>query len=135
VRRVALVVVTLGWTGCGGQERAIVLPAPDASATTDAASPTCPHDLPATCPSPAPSWAASDGGVQDIVNSRCVPCHQPGGLAFDRPFTTYAAVYKIRGDVLGQIYSCYMPPPDAGALDDGQRQALLGWLVCGAPAN
>lgn len=131
----SLFALTLGATaGCGGDDRAVVLPGPDASVDGDAAAPACPHDLPASCPSPAPSWSA-DGGVQGIVNERCVPCHQPGGLAFDRPFTTYAGVYKIHGDVLSQVYSCYMPPPDAGALDDAQRQALLGWLVCGAPQN
>lgn len=134
MRAVALLAFTFGafGVGCGGQDKAVVLPGPDASATGDAGVSACPRDLPAACPSPEPSW---DGGVQAIFEAKCVPCHQPGGLAFDRPFTTYAGVHKIFGDVLSQVYSCYMPPPDAGALNPAQRQAMLGWLVCGAPDN
>jgi hypothetical protein len=93
---------------------------------------TCPSDLPAACPSPAPSW---DGGVQALIVDKCVGCHKPGGLAFDKPFNDYAHVYQYRGVMLDQVYSCYMPPPDAGQLDPSQRQQLLGWFVCGAPNN
>lgn len=92
----------------------------------------CPNDLPAACPTPAPSW---DGGVQALIEARCVVCHQAGGLAFDKPFTDYAEVYASRGVMLDQVYSCYMPPPDAGQLDPSERQELLGWFVCGAPNN
>ncbi|HEX4459884.1 MAG TPA: hypothetical protein VIA18_18030, partial [Polyangia bacterium] len=77
----ALLAFTFGMAGCGGSDHAIVLPGPDGGA--DAAVSDCPHDLPAACPSPAPSW---DGGVEAIIDAKCVPCHQPGGLAFDRPF-------------------------------------------------
>ena len=92
----------------------------------------CPNDLPSACPSPAPSW---DGGVQALIAEKCGACHTAGGLAFDRPFDDYAHVYQYRGEMLNQVYSCYMPPPDAGQLDSAQRQALLGWFVCGAPNN
>lgn len=92
----------------------------------------CPSDLPAACPSPSPSW---DGGVQALIDAKCVVCHKPGGLAFDKPFTDYAKVYASRGVMLDQVYSCYMPPPDAGQLAPSERQELLGWFVCGAPNN
>ena len=92
----------------------------------------CPSDLPAMCPTPEPSW---DGGVQAIIDAKCVVCHKPGGLAFDKPLTDYTHVYGYRGEMLNQVYSCYMPPPDAGQLEPSERQQLLGWFVCGAPNN
>ncbi len=94
--------------------------------------PACPNDLPAQCPSPMPTW---DGGVQAIVDEKCAGCHRAGGLAASWPLDTYTGVAKLRQAVLDQVYSCFMPPPDAGQLDAPQRQALLGWLVCGAANN
>jgi hypothetical protein len=94
--------------------------------------PNCPDDLPAACPSPEPSW---DGGVQAIIDAKCVVCHKPGGLAFDKQFTDYAKIYAYRGEALDQVYSCYMPPPDGGTLSPSERQELLGWFICGAPNN
>jgi hypothetical protein len=116
--------------GCGngshGGGDMLVVP-PDMAVASE-----CPNDLPAACPAPAPSW---DGGVQAIIEARCVVCHKSGGLAFDKPFTTYADVYGYRSAMLDQVYSCYMPPPDAGQLDPSERRELLGWFVCGAPNN
>jgi hypothetical protein len=108
--------------GCGNGDRS----------GNDLAVSSCPNDLPAACPSPAPSW---DAGVRPLIDDKCVPCHQPSGVAWDRPFTDYAHVYQYRGVMLDQVYSCYMPPPDAGQLDPSQRRELLGWFVCGAPQN
>ncbi len=113
--------------GCGNGNRGNDLAVGDM-----AVAPNCPNDLPQACPSPAPSW---DGGVQALIADKCAVCHTPGGLAFDKPFDSYAHVYQYRGVILDQVYSCYMPPPDAGQLDESQRQQLLGWLVCGAPQN
>jgi hypothetical protein len=73
--------------------------------------------------------------VAGIIGSRCVSCHSPGGQAPDWPLITYDQVQALRSDVLGQVYSCYMPPSDGIPLDGTERQALLGWLVCGAPNN
>jgi len=94
--------------------------------------PNCPSDIPSVCPTPAPSW---DGGVEALIAARCGICHKPGGLAFDKPFSNYADVYSYRGEMLDQVYSCYMPPPDGGTLAPSERQQLLGWFVCGAPNN
>jgi hypothetical protein len=108
--------------GCGGASSA-----PDMAVG-------CPSDLPSACPTPEPSWGA-DGGVAAIVADKCVQCHRPGGVVAEKPFTDYAHVYSYRGVILSQIYSCYMPPPDASTLDPAERKLLLGWLVCGAPNN
>lgn len=93
----------------------------------------CPADLPASCPAKVPSWA---NDVQPIIDRRCNPCHGGGGIApptFN--FATYQGVSNNSGSILTQVYACRMPPPDAGAPTLAEREALLGWLVCGAPNN
>ena len=92
----------------------------------------CPNDLPASCPSPQPSYASR---INPLIADRCVPCHSPGGLASDKPLGDYADVFKRRGTVLNEVYTCLMPPADAGQLSDAERQDLLSWLVCNAPNN
>jgi hypothetical protein len=37
--------------------------------------------------------------------------------------------------MLGKVGSCCMPPLDAAALTDQDRETLLAWLICGAPDN
>ena len=93
---------------------------------------TCPQDLPATCPSPPPSYK---NDVADILDARCNRCHGSGGSAAEKPLTDYASVYRLRSGVLNQTYSCNMPPKDEKQLTTEQRAALLQWLVCGAPNN
>jgi uncharacterized membrane protein len=92
----------------------------------------CPNDVPATCPSPAPSFS---GEVQGIIQSRCVSCHAPGGQEQSRPLQTYQQIYSQRIGVLSQVASCRMPLAGAAPLTPEERQALLGWLVCSAPNN
>ena len=91
----------------------------------------CPNDLPASCPSPVPSYQTT---VSSIINVRCTSCHSPGGQAATWPFQTYQDVYVERSTVLNQVYSCNMPL-GGPALPEQERQDLLGWLVCGAPQN
>jgi hypothetical protein len=123
----ALALLAIAGCGNGGRSGNDLAVPPDMAVASS-----CPDDLPMACPSPAPSW---DGGVEALIADKCGGCHKPGGLAFDKPFSDYADVYGYRGVMLDQVYSCYMPPPDAGQLDPSQRQELLGWFVCGAPNN
>ncbi|MDP9151622.1 MAG: hypothetical protein M3O36_17005 [Myxococcota bacterium] len=105
----------------------------DADAGPERGDAGCPHDLPATCPSPAPSWMNE---VQAIIDRKCNACHGMGGIEQSRfDFSTYAGVHKSFGSLLSNVASCLMPPPDAGSLTPPERQALLGWLVCAAPNN
>jgi len=92
----------------------------------------CPNDLPESCPSPEPSFAAD---VAPVLQERCAPCHSPGGLAAERPLTSYASVHALRSPVLNQVYGCNMPPSTAEPLAAGERDVLLAWLVCGAKDN
>jgi len=76
--------------------------------------------------------------VKPIIAERCFPCHAPGGAGVGstgRDFSQYDTIHTQRSAVLNQIYSCNMPPPDAGAPTSDQRDKLLAWLVCGAPDN
>lgn len=91
----------------------------------------CPSDLPASCPaSGAPSY---QNDVAPILAARCVSCHSAGGIEANAPLDTYTAVYDRRGPVLDQVYACKMP--QGTPLSPAERQALLTWLVCGAPNN
>lgn len=94
---------------------------------------TCLNDLPATCPTPIPSYANS---VSGIINQTCVVgCHTPGGTGQAILLNTYADVYTWRSAVLNQAYSCNMPPAGYPPLTAAERTQLFGWLVCGAPDN
>ncbi len=93
----------------------------------------CLHDLPASCPSPVPSYS---GSVSEIINQTCVVgCHTADGTAPDRVLNTYEDVYSERSAVLNQAYECFMPPAGSPPLTATQRDQLFGWLVCGAPNN
>jgi hypothetical protein len=90
----------------------------------------CPEDLPAACPSPAPSYAKD---VAPVIQASCTPCHAPGGKQATRLLTTYDGAHANRSPMLNQIHACRMPPRDAPPLTPEGRAILLAWLVCGAP--
>ena len=89
----------------------------------------CPNDLPASCPAPAPGWASD---VAPVITARCAICHSSGGAAANQPLTDHADVFARKGSVLNQIHACKMPPAGATALTTAERIALETWLVCGA---
>ena len=89
----------------------------------------CPNDVPATCPSPAPTFAAD---AQPVFMDHCVKCHAPGGQEPSFPFQTYSQIQSQKITILGQIHTCLMPPAGEVALTSAERQAVLGWIVCGA---
>jgi hypothetical protein len=100
------------------------------SALAACGGPSCPQDLPASCPSKPPSYTTD---VAPIFAIHCTRCHVAGGTAADRPLTSYADVYAERSPVLNQVYGCEMPPSGYTPLDEDERAKVLGWLVCGAP--
>ncbi len=73
--------------------------------------------------------------MQAIVQSRCASCHAPGGLEATKPLLTYTQAYNLRTTILAQVSSCRMPLAGAPQLTPEERQALMGWIVCGAPNN
>ena len=89
----------------------------------------CPNDLPASCPAPAPRWA---NDVAKVIEARCAICHATGGVAANLPLTDHAEVFSHKGAVLNQIHACKMPPEGATPLSTIERLAIEGWLVCGA---
>ncbi len=98
------------------------------------ANPSCPDDLPTSCPGTVPSYATD---VAPIVSSVCAAmCHAPGGIAANRPMVDYASLFALKDAVLNQVSVCNMPPADANpALGEADRATLLAWIVCGAPNN
>lgn len=114
-----------------------------ACGSSNPAGESCPDDLPASCPSPEPSYTTD---IVPIIQGSCYPCHGPGGVEQQKfDYSTYAGVYAARSTILDQVYACLMPPvagvADAGVeagappLTTDARVKLLGWLVCGAPEN
>lgn len=88
--------------------------------------------MPESCPSTAPSY---QNDVAPLVQSKCVPCHGPGGLESSISFTTYQPIFDRRFDVLQRVAHCLMPPADAGVaqqLDSSERELIAAWVVCGA---
>ncbi|HEY1586939.1 MAG TPA: hypothetical protein VGH63_14695, partial [Polyangia bacterium] len=98
------------------------------------ANPSCPDDLPSSCPATVPSYATD---VAPIVNGVCAAmCHAPGGIASNRPMGDYASLFALKDAVLNQVSVCNMPPVDANpSLGEADRSTLLAWIVCGAPNN
>lgn len=97
----------------------------------------CPDDVPTTCPSPAPTYSAD---VAPVIQRHCTLCHSPDGENQTPTLLTYGdvtagAMAKTAHDVLVQIHACNMPPSDQPPLTSDERQAILGWIVCGANDN
>jgi hypothetical protein len=93
----------------------------------------CPNDLPATCPTPPPSFATE---VEPIFSQLCWGCHADGGVAVGiRDLSTYDGIASHQTTVLSKFYGCSMPPSDAGQPSPAQRAKMLAWLVCKAPNN
>lgn len=109
--------------GCGGGA---------AMTMTVPVTPICPNDTPASCPTPAPSYGTD---VAPMLQDRCGGCHAPGGVEPGRLFATWGQVSAQAADILNQVHACRMPPAGQTPLTDGERQLVLGWIVCGAMNN
>ena len=114
-------VLACALTACRGQPTALV------------GDMTCPEDD-SNCEGVPPSFSAA---VLPIIRSNCIGCHIGGGVAADRPLTTYAQVVKLERSTFNAVYSCVMPPAydTVDQLTMAQRNTLLQWLACGAPDN
>jgi hypothetical protein len=94
----------------------------------------CPDDLPKSCPSPIPSYGAA---VAPFIASKCIACHTPRGMASTWQFQTYQETQSpgLLPDIESMVFTCTMPPASQPQPTPAERQALLGWIVCGAPDN
>ncbi len=110
---------SVGTPGCGGGGN----PPPVNS---------CPNDVPATCPLPAPSYSAD---VAPVVATRCTGCHTANGIEAIHPLDTYAQAQAQGIRILSQVHACLMPPADQPQLTPTERQSILAWVVCGSPDN
>lgn len=99
------------------------------SSSSEPAEEACPSDRPASCPSPSPTYA----DVAPIFAAHCTSCHSASGVMATRPLDTYDAIHRTRTTVQTELVKCEMPPAGEPKLSAAERQALLGWLVCGAP--
>ncbi len=103
---------------------------PDATtdATTTDLGTTCAVDAPTSCPPAPPRF----GDVEPIIQARCINCHY-GAIGGPWPLIGYEHVADWQDTIRDQLLNCSMPPADAGALTDDERNAILVWLRCGLP--
>jgi uncharacterized membrane protein len=75
-----------------------------------------------------------------VIQAHCTTCHSPSGENQSPTLVTYdnitaGSMQETAREVLVQIHACNMPPAGQPRLTDGERQAILGWIVCGAMNN
>ena len=80
----------------------------------------CPNDLPAACPSPAPTFSADGEEPNPLL------------VSYDSITGSMDATARM---VETQLVQCNMPPAGQPQLTAEERQTILGWLVCGAKDN
>lgn len=90
----------------------------------------CSVNVPASCPDPSLSYAS---GVGDTFTTTCSMCHAPGEVESAVPLTNYDEVKENLTSVAGQVETCAMPPAGSPTISAHDRQAILNWIVCGAP--
>lgn len=84
------------------------------------------------CPASAPSYQTV---IAPILAQRCQGCHYPQNPFSSVVLSDYERVFAARRTALTLVYGCRMPPAEGTPLSADERQALLSWLVCGAPRN
>jgi mono/diheme cytochrome c family protein len=108
---------------------AAALGACNGSTATDAS---CAVSTPATCPTTQPSYAAD---VAPVLETYCVSCHQAGGSEAGKPLDTYRSAVSLGSSVENVVAGCTMPPSSDAQPTAAQREAVLTWILCGAPNN
>lgn len=94
--------------------------------------PACGASIDPTCPNPPPSYKKD---VAPVLDAKCNNCHD-GHDGGPWPLGSVEDIQHWRGQVLGDLIHCTMPPADAGAaLSPDERAALIGWLACKSPNN
>ena len=113
---VIFVVLTGVWSGCG-------------KGTTKPA-PACTVSAPTECPSPSPHYQ----DVQGLFTRYCVDCHW-GAEEGPWSLAEYALIADWADLVRRDLLDCSMPTEDAGVphMSNGERVAILTWILCGYP--
>jgi hypothetical protein len=90
----------------------------------------CSVNVPTSCPVASLSYSS---GVGDTLKTSCSPCHADFGVEGTVLLTSYKEVSKRLTSVAGQLETCTMPPAGSPPISPSDRQAILDWIVCGAP--
>jgi len=104
---------------------------PSASDTSDSG--TCISGAVATaCPTPAPTFS---GDVLPLMNARCGNCHSHDNDAGLWPLDDWQTISDWQSTILDVLRSCNQPPPTVQPLMRSEREAIEGWIMCGAQNN
>ena len=79
-------------------------------------------------PGPEPKYA----DVKGIIDTNCVSCHNPMGLAGFFPFTTLEEIKPMAVDMTNALADGRMPQGNPTFKDSGPGQYLLRWLRTGS---
>lgn len=118
---VCAVVLVAVFAACGGGGSS----KDDAGVNTE---PLCSLSAPATCPTPAPTYA----DVKPIFTQSCVGCHNddPNGPWSLQDYEHIADWQEVVGQM---VADCEMPPADSGVtMTEADRLKILTWFQCGA---
>jgi hypothetical protein len=130
----ALVFAVCGCGGSAGSGDGGATDAPLSSQALDGGAgpdgvPTLCTTVPATCPSPAPSY---EQDIAPILDGKCNTCHAAADSGL-WPLINYDDVRDWQTLVLSDVEYCTMPPAGAPQLTTSEQFILLSWVVCGAP--
>jgi len=79
---------------------------------------------------PSVTWAAD---VRAIVESRCSPCHLPGGYMYGRaPLDSYDNASRRSSRVRALVFEA-RTMPFQGSMPDAERELVARWIDAGAP--
>jgi len=123
--RLQTVLYPISWTALG-----LVIVGAVVSCTAQPTADTCAVDVPTGCPDPTLTY---ESGLGAKLQTGCSPCHAPGGVESTVPLMDYGQVSKRLTSIAGQLQTCTMPPAGAAPLSPSDRQAIIDWIVCGAP--
>jgi uncharacterized membrane protein len=118
-------IAALAAAGCASQALASGAPGSEEGGPDD-----CSVNVAASCPVASLSYSS---GVGDTLKASCLPCHAAGGVESTVLLTSYKEVSKRLTKVAGQLETCTMPPAGSPPISPSDRQAILDWIVCGAP--
>ena len=127
--RVWTLTATMSWATCLACNATTKNPI--AAETSDAGA--CISGAIATaCPTPAPTFS---GDVLPLMNARCGKCHSHNNDAGLWPLDDWQTISDWQSTILDVLRNCSQPPPEAQPLTRTEREAIEGWIMCGAQNN
>ena len=106
--------------GCAGTARMDTAPAAEAVTTVEQEA------------APSVTWNAD---VRAIMESRCSPCHLPGGYMYGRaPFDTFERASRMSNRIRELVFEARTMPFQR-SMPDAERELVARWVDAGSPRD